>query len=68
MPLASSFAIYIHVSEAIFAVDFILCFFKEFMGPDISSQGDKPYSKVAEIFDDYWNGGFIYDFIPLIPL
>ena len=37
------------VLESIFTVDFVLCFFKEFLGPDISSTGDKPYSTVAEI-------------------
>tara|TARA_B110000285_G_C14800239_1_gene457073 strand:- start:355 stop:543 length:189 start_codon:yes stop_codon:yes gene_type:complete len=56
------------VLESIFLVDFIMCFFKEFLGPDISTSGDKPYSTVIEIFIDYWNGAFIYDFIPLIPL
>ena len=56
------------VLESIFTVDFVLCFFKEFLGPDISSTGDKPYSTVAEITQNYLEGAFFYDFVPLVPL
>jgi hypothetical protein len=54
--------------ESIFLVDFIMCFFKEFLGPDISTQGDKPYSTFAEISSNYVNGCFLMDLVPLIPL
>ena len=57
-----------NMMEIVFLIDFILSFFKEFLGPDISTQGDKPYSTVAEITEHYIHGEFLMDLIPLIPL
>ena len=60
--------LFANIMELIFLFDFVLTFFKEFLGPDINSEGDKPYSTIAEISENYIKGELVTDLIPLIPL